>query len=238
MAEVAQLGTVYQPNLGGYIPVQQRGPKLWEQALAGFVGNMAGQAGGAVIDRATAPDLSSEATRLGMDPEITQGHGLSRGVNAAELRNLSDAGVNKDSQATQAGHYAEEEKLGRGKFLLDVGNSKDARDIADRNYEMTQKHLDFAKEQFTQAKTEQDREYWRQVYKDAAATINTRSDNSRADAVAKADIGLKDSMSKAYEASVPVKDATATLTTTKSTAEQEKIDRRKALLNGSNPFSK
>lgn len=52
----AQLGNQANINLGGYIPAAARQPKLWQQVLASFLGNVASHAGSNLVDAATSPD--------------------------------------------------------------------------------------------------------------------------------------------------------------------------------------
>lgn len=153
--ETAQLGSMPNISLGGYIPTAQRQPKLWESVLAQFVGGMAGQAGGAIVDRATSPDMTAAAKQLGVDAPSPSG--IKRGANAAEIRSLSEAGSTKKGTEANIAQGEAGLDIRRGGLMLDVANAKDAETHRVAADKVATEHLQLLKEQLANAKTDSER---------------------------------------------------------------------------------
>lgn len=133
----AQLGSLFAPSLGGYIPAPVRRTSPWEQAVASILGQAGGQLASGAVDTLTTPD-----------PNSVEGHGLHRAWNPGE--------VNQRSVTAETGrHNTAEEDLGRSGQMISLAGEKDRTDVAREG--LASENARFEK-QLSQSKTQADQD--------------------------------------------------------------------------------
>jgi hypothetical protein len=212
----AQLGSVGNFNLGGYIPAAPVRTPLWQQAVAQILGNLAGQAGGAVIDRATTPDMEAYLKAQGVEGAPTA-HGLHRGANAQEAAALvntqtqktgteaatrqGDAKVGIESQRAATEKTQGEERLGiqRGQVAAEIARDTGNREIASKQLEQDLQRIDILRQQVDNAKTAAEREANLRAYQIANEVFRTVHGVTTDEALARSKIGLEGAMGEFYK---------------------------------------
>lgn len=181
----AQLGQQPNINLGGYIPAAARQPKIWQQVLAGFLGNMANQAGGAVVDRVTAPDLNqldAATGKMGEQPWYR------RNPNAAEItavRGAEQSGVRTENDSKRVGlekiraendEAATTRRLDQGdrSIALQEGSQRTDAFKTYSQIKQVQDELVLAKAKFAQTQKVEDRNYAMAVERQLAEILDTK----------------------------------------------------------------
>jgi hypothetical protein len=146
----AQLGSVGNFNLGGYVPAPVKQNPLWKTALAQILTNAGEQAVSAGVQNVTAAD-----------PNDPNGHGLHRAWTPTETADsqykAGQVKVAKDTQAETAAYHTREGDLKQGEIAASIARDKDAHDIASG-------HLEVARQAVINAKTDADRAAALQAY--------------------------------------------------------------------------
>lgn len=153
----AQLGQQANINLGGYVPAPARQPKIWQQVLAQFLGNVAQEG----VQNLTAPDMSKTTQpwykRNPNQSEIASQANVQLGKDQLQL-NKDEAGVRKTRSEAETAQGATRLEQEDRKLQLEglLGGAQMA-DIQNRG-KIAEGQLALAKDQFVNAKTEQERD--------------------------------------------------------------------------------
>ena len=160
----AQLGQQANISLGGYIPAAAKQPKLWQQVLAQFLGNMAGQAGSAVVSQVL-PGAQEKLARedLALRRELG-GRGATvaeRGATVAERgASVSEAtgaaGIRQGDKKLAQGD--EQLKLASGELALKGADFARQQTADDNRVNLALAELDLARDRFKQSGSQFDRD--------------------------------------------------------------------------------
>ena len=197
----AQLGSVGNFNLGGYIPAPQRQTPLWQAALANMLGQAGGQVAGAAVDRFTAPD-----------PYSPEGHGLHRAWNPSEVSQAAQTGIAKGAADETKRHNAETESIARGGQAVGLALGKGEQDLKGRELDQGDARLNIIRQQIADEKDEKQRDFLIKLYNAELGFrelgMKGREQPSR--------IELNQAQADAYKAMVPTREATGDLNRSKA----------------------
>lgn len=209
----AQLGSLYTPSLGGYIPAKVRRTSPWEQAVASILGQAGGALATGAVDTLTTPD-----------PNSVEGHGLHRAWNPGE--------VNQRSVTAETGrHNTAEEDLGRSGQMISLAGEKDRTDVAREG--LAAENDRFTK-QLAQSKTQADQDRALAIHVAAVHEFLGLQKGSLDAKDSQSSGNLRNATADYYRSQIPLKDSQTRASDSKV---QMANELRKLMLNSPAPLN-
>lgn len=192
----AQLGSLGNFNLGGYVPAAAQRTPLWQQAVAQMLGQAGGQLASAGVERISSPL-----------PYAPEGKGLHRAWNPSEVSQASQVDIASKGQAESGRHNKAVEEQGVNSQVIQLAGQKQQDEQFTKSHQLALKQLEIAKQQLDQSRTAEERRANLEAYKFAADMVFTNQRLGLDLAAVPSQNDLRGAQAEAYRAMVPQRDS-------------------------------